>query len=132
MSETTTQPSSIAQGTSQILEIPLSGLSCMGCARKVSTAVSAIEGVTDVSADKGSLSVTGNISLNEVFDAVENLGYEAGHSVSLTLSGLRCGKCVAKLKTAFDENPLIASPQPLQMATMPLPCAPVSLHINMN
>nr|WP_235869293.1 heavy-metal-associated domain-containing protein [Veronia nyctiphanis] len=109
MSETKDQLSSVAQDSINTFEIPLAGLSCMGCAKKVSNAVNAIAGVTGVRADKDSMSVTGKIALNEVFGAVDNLGYTAGHHVSLTLSGLRCGKCVAKLTKAFDDNPFIAS-----------------------
>ncbi|MEZ9526574.1 cation transporter [Enterovibrio norvegicus] len=76
----------------------------MGCARKVKSAVEAIEGVTDVDADTHSLTVNGDAPLNSIVDAVNALGYQAGNIVTLPLAGLICGKCVAKLTSAFESN----------------------------
>ncbi|MBV7433683.1 copper-translocating P-type ATPase [Cardiobacteriaceae bacterium TAE3-ERU3] len=84
--------------------VPLSGLSCGGCVRKLSEALQALDGVEQVQVDKQHASVSGAVSREAVVEVVESLGYEVPDvpPVLLNLSGLSCGKCVAKVKAALD------------------------------
>ncbi|KKD58562.1 copper-transporting ATPase [Grimontia sp. AD028] len=90
-----------------LITLPLSGLNCMGCARKVKNAVEPIEGVSVVEADKTSLTINADAPLSDVINAVESLGYQAGEITVLPLAGLSCGRCVAKLKAAFEASPKV-------------------------
>ncbi|CZF84627.1 cation transporter [Grimontia marina] len=89
------------------ITLPLSGLNCMGCARKVKNAVEPIEGVSVVEADKTSLTINADAPLSAVISAVESLGYQVGTTTALPLAGLSCGRCVAKLKAAFEASPKV-------------------------
>ncbi|WRV99521.1 heavy metal translocating P-type ATPase [Grimontia sp. NTOU-MAR1] len=79
----------------------------MGCARKVKNAVEPIEGVSVVEADKTSLTINADAPLSAVISAVESLGYQVGTTTALPLAGLSCGRCVAKLKAAFEASPKV-------------------------
>lgn len=101
--------------------IPLSGLNCMGCARKVEKAL--IEQhqavITDLSPTHVELET--NSSYQEISETIRTLNYQAGYHYQLFLSGLSCGKCVAKLKNALMQKPLVGqfelSKQTLQIET---------------
>ena len=84
--------------------VPLAGLSCGGCVRKLTEALQALDGVEDVQVDKQRASVVGAVSRDAVVHVVEELGYEVPDVVQmvLDLSGLSCGKCVAKVEAALD------------------------------
>ncbi|WP_028024565.1 cation transporter [Enterovibrio calviensis] len=88
-----------------LITLPLSGLNCMNCARKVMKAVNDIDGITFTDADKTSLKINNDAPIKDVIGAVQSLGYHVGNSVTLPLAGLSCGRCVAKLAAAFDASP---------------------------
>ncbi|MGF1865406.1 heavy metal translocating P-type ATPase [Enterovibrio norvegicus] len=104
MADLDTVVTSTATSDTSVITLPLSGLNCMGCARKVKSAVEAIEGVTDVDADTHSLTVNADAPLNSIVEAVNALGYQAGNIITVPLAGLSCGKCIAKLTNAFESN----------------------------
>lgn len=77
--------------------LPLSGLNCMGCARKVERQLN-----TDFMVEIQTLSPTFieldvNSPLEKVIDSIESLGYHAGNTLQFSLQGLNCGNCVNKL-----------------------------------
>jgi len=86
--------------------LPLSGLSCMGCARKVERQLNSdfTVQIDDLSPTFIELDV--DSSLDNVLDSIESLGYQAGYSLTFELQGLNCGKCVNKLTQhlqSFDD-----------------------------
>ncbi len=89
-------------------DIPLHGLNCMGCARKVEKALveqhKAV--ITDLSPHR--VEFESDNSFDEVNQSIEALSYRCGYHHHLSLSGLNCGKCVAKLEAALCEHPLVA------------------------
>ncbi|MGX1925591.1 copper-translocating P-type ATPase [Vibrio sp. NH-7] len=90
-------------------DIPLHGLNCMGCARKVEKALveqhKAV--ITDLSPHR--VEFKSDSSFDEVNQSIEALSYRSGYHHHLSLSGLNCGKCVAKLEAALCEHPLVAT-----------------------
>lgn len=86
--------------------LPLSGLNCMDCARKVERQLNA-----DFTLELQSLSPTFielevDAPLDKVIDSIESLGYHAGNSLQFSLQGLNCGNCVNKLSKhlqTFDD-----------------------------
>lgn len=93
------------QSTETTITLPLSGLNCMNCARKVMAAVEPLDGVTLANADTTSLTINADAPLADVISAVEGLGYKVADTIALPLAGLSCGRCVAKLKAAFEAAP---------------------------
>ncbi|WP_434359362.1 heavy metal translocating P-type ATPase [Parasalinivibrio latis] len=98
----------VIEKASTVTTVPLSGLSCMGCARKVQQALEQLPGVTSLEVDTKEARIQGHFSLNDVIEIVDNLGYSAGNMLILPLAGLRCGKCVAKVKSALEARSDIA------------------------
>ncbi|OOF03437.1 copper-translocating P-type ATPase [Salinivibrio sp. MA607] len=92
--------------------LPLSGLSCQGCVKKVTKALEDIDGVRIEDVDTQSLSLetwgeSEQYSLRQAVSAIESLGYHVGYRHHFTLSGLNCGRCVAKVEAALDEQPTV-------------------------
>lgn len=90
-------------------DIPLSGLNCMGCARKVERAITAEHQVSIDHLSPTHISLETGSSFAALADSIEKLGYQAGHKHHLFLTGLNCGKCVAKLEQALEQSPLNGS-----------------------
>ncbi|MGR5149307.1 copper-translocating P-type ATPase [Photobacterium alginatilyticum] len=91
--------------------LPLAGLSCGKCVKKIESEFAANPDIADFSVSKTQARVTGAITEQALTAVIEKLGYqvvERQHH-TLPLSGLSCGKCVAKLEAAFSDNPLIDS-----------------------
>lgn len=87
--------------------IPLTGLSCMGCARKVEKALleqhQAV--ITDLSPTH--VQIETDSSYQEISETINNLNYQAGYQYQLFLSGLSCGKCVTKLSSRLEQEHLV-------------------------
>lgn len=86
------------------LVIPLSGLNCMGCARKVEKALHANHDVEILNLSPTQVEVKTEFSLKELVSSIESLGYQAGNHYELNLSGLSCGGCVKKLSSLLESN----------------------------
>ncbi|MCY9875409.1 heavy metal translocating P-type ATPase [Vibrio natriegens] len=84
--------------------VPLSGLNCMGCARKVEKTLHANHSVEILNLSPTSVEVKTDASLNEIVESIESLGYKAGHVYDFNLSGLSCGGCVRKLSALLESN----------------------------
>ncbi|MBR9787360.1 MAG: copper-translocating P-type ATPase [Vibrionaceae bacterium] len=89
--------------------IPLSGLNCMGCARKVEKTLHANHSVEILNLSPTSVEVKTDASLEEIVESIESLGYQAGHAYDFHLSGLSCGGCVKKLSSLLESNANVIS-----------------------
>ncbi len=86
--------------------IPLSGLNCMGCARKVERQLNSDFTVEIHSLSPTFIELNVNSPLENILDSIESLGYQAGTPQEFRLQGLNCGKCVSKLTQhlqSFDD-----------------------------
>lgn len=90
------------------LLIPLKGLGCGKCIKKVTDGLSQLSDTEILSIDKQSVSLNTPHPFELVAKTIEELGYQAGEKIELTLSGLNCGKCVAKVQTKLTENSQVA------------------------
>lgn len=91
--------------------LPLAGLSCGKCVKKVESELAANPQIVDFTVSKSLASVTGTITEQALTAVIEKLGYQviSHQQHNLPLSGLSCGKCVAKLEAAFSASPEIDS-----------------------
>ncbi|WFB48877.1 heavy metal translocating P-type ATPase [Vibrio coralliilyticus] len=85
-------------------DIPLSGLSCMGCARKVERELTSQHRVNIHDLTPQHITLDSDSPFVDLEQSIQSLGYQAGHQYQFHLSGLSCGKCVAKLESALEES----------------------------
>ncbi|WP_100753748.1 heavy metal translocating P-type ATPase [Vibrio salilacus] len=85
-------------------DIPLSGLNCMGCARKVERVMLADHHAKILDLSPTFICLESNSTLKALVESIEALGYQAGHHYHFSLQGLNCGKCVAKVENALTDD----------------------------
>ena len=96
-------------------QLPLAGLSCCKCVRKVNEALDGQPEIFTFEVSKTELKATGTLPEPKLIELVESLGFSvptdkteqseaAPTTYELTLSGLSCGKCVAKVETLLKEH----------------------------
>ncbi|NOI15855.1 heavy metal translocating P-type ATPase [Vibrio hepatarius] len=88
-------------------DIPLSGLNCMGCARKVERELTSKYDVTIKELSPTQVVLTSDHPFSDLETTINALGYHAGNQFHLYLEGLSCGKCVNKVKAKLEEQPLV-------------------------
>ncbi|KUI98419.1 heavy metal translocating P-type ATPase [Vibrio sp. MEBiC08052] len=86
------------------LKLPLSGLHCMGCARKVERQLKANLNVEIHNLSPSLIEMDTDASIDEIVENIESLGYQVGKKQHYTLQGLHCGKCVQKLTDLLSES----------------------------
>ncbi|EKE8761960.1 copper-translocating P-type ATPase CopA [Vibrio cholerae] len=91
--------------------LPLRGLNCMGCARKLERQLNQDLTVEIESLTPTSIELHTNATLNEVLNSIESLGYQGGTEQTYQLQGLNCGRCVNKLTTHLNAQADIAKLQ---------------------
>ncbi|MDK9781214.1 heavy metal translocating P-type ATPase [Vibrio sp. B172a] len=84
--------------------VPMSGLNCMGCARKVEKALHANHSVEIINLSPTMVEVKTESPLASIVESIESLGYHAGHQFQFHLTGLSCGGCVKKLSSLLEAN----------------------------
>lgn len=91
--------------------LPLRGLNCMGCARKLERQLNQDLTVEIETLTPTSIELHTNATLNEVLTSIESLGYQGGTEQTYQLQGLNCGRCVNKLTTHLSAQADIAKLQ---------------------
>ena len=91
--------------------IPVTGMSCAACARRVEKALSKTAGIsgTNVNFATGKATVDYDpsvVNLGELVGVVEGAGYRAEvREASLVVSGMTCASCVARVERALNKVP---------------------------
>ncbi|MFH1327340.1 MAG: heavy metal translocating P-type ATPase [Candidatus Bathyarchaeota archaeon] len=101
--------SKLGEKDSTKANIRISGMSCASCAQKIEKALSQLKGVNKVSvnfsAEKANVEyIPHQISLQQIEEAVEDLGYEVlKEEVSLDISGMTCASCALNIEKALSK-----------------------------
>lgn len=90
-------------------DIPLAGLNCMGCARKVEKALVSEHDATIDSLSPTQVVTQTEANFSQLEESISQLGYQAGHQYRFFLSGLSCCKCVKKVREALEFNCYVGS-----------------------
>ncbi|MEC6882263.1 copper-translocating P-type ATPase [Photobacterium piscicola] len=90
------------------ITLPLANVSCMHCVNKIRDAISLLPNIQLIDIDTEQLTVSVDSSLPDLFDAISALGYQVGFHYQLPLTGLSCGRCVAKIEQALTARHDIA------------------------
>ncbi len=85
-------------------EIPLIGLNCMGCARKVEKALVEEYDVIVDFLSPSQVVVQTDVNFAKIESCITQLGYHAGNHDHFYLSGLNCGKCINKVTQALESH----------------------------
>jgi Cu+-exporting ATPase len=95
------------------LSFKVNGMTCASCVSRVEKALAAVPGVTKASVnlatEKATISAIPGIDTGSLTDAVQKAGYEvAQDEVSLSISGMTCASCVARVEKALKKVPGVA------------------------
>ncbi|WEM42945.1 copper-translocating P-type ATPase [Photobacterium sp. DA100] len=87
-------------------QLPLAGLSCGKCVRKVKDALDGHPDIFFADVSKTALNASGTLPEPQLIELIESLGYSvpAYSAYELSLSGLSCGKCVAKVEELLAQQ----------------------------
>lgn len=88
-------------------------MSCASCVRRVEKALLNVEGVQDasvnLSTERASVNAAGNVQLESLISAVENIGFQAEpveqQHVTLGIQGMTCASCVRRVENALQDIP---------------------------
>lgn len=95
--------------------IEIHGMTCAACVGRVERTLTGLAGVTsarvNLLAGKASIEYDpAKININEMVDAVTDLGYEVGkEEISLTVTGMSCAACVGKAERTLAKLPGVIS-----------------------
>ncbi|MBP1853226.1 heavy metal translocating P-type ATPase [Rhizobium halophytocola] len=92
------------------LTLPVEGMSCASCVRRVETAAARVAGVSDPAANfaTGTLSVSAarGLDADQLVRAIEAAGYQVkADAVSLAITEMRCASCVGRVEKALRSVP---------------------------
>nr|WP_086941065.1 heavy metal translocating P-type ATPase [Thaumasiovibrio occultus] len=85
------------------LIIPLTGLKCQRCVAKLQAALDSDTTLPATSVEKTALSVTSSVDIQTLIDSIRQQGFDVAMR-EYQLSGLNCGRCVNRVKTALSER----------------------------
>lgn len=96
--------------------LPVEGMTCASCVSRVEKALSAIPGVSEASVNLATEAATvradQGVALNALRAAVEKAGYTVGEqTVQLSIEGMTCASCVARVEKALLKVPGVTSAQ---------------------
>lgn len=84
-------------------QLTLHGLNCMGCAKKARAKLETLANTQVDSISPTQAELHTEATLSEINHALSEFGYHAEQTLHFELTGLNCGRCVAKVKTALSE-----------------------------
>ncbi|UDF35679.1 UNVERIFIED_ORG: heavy metal translocating P-type ATPase [Shinella sp. XGS7] len=90
------------------LTLPIDGMTCASCVRRVEKALRAVPGVQDASVNLATeaASVAGTAPLAALQAAVQKAGYQLReHSLRLDIEGMSCASCVGRVEKALLKLP---------------------------
>jgi Cu+-exporting ATPase len=99
------------KGLLKRIDIPVTGMSCASCVRRVERALSKQEGVTEASvnfaAEKASVSYEPTTtSPHELIRAIQDVGYGADvRQMTFGVMGMKCASCVGRVEQALKKVP---------------------------
>ena len=99
------------KGLLKRIDIPVTGMSCASCVRRVERALSKQEGVTEASvnfaAEKASVSYEPTTtSPHELIRAIQDVGYGADvRQMTFGVMGMTCASCVGRVEQALKKVP---------------------------
>jgi len=116
MTEVATQPQTADRpGRAGIdtIELAVAGMTCGGCAGRVTKALESVPGVASAAVDHtaGHAMVVGTAAPESLIAAVSEAGYQANlpGAIEFAVTGMTCGNCAERVTKALESVPGVAS-----------------------
>ena len=97
----------------QAFDLPITGMTCAGCAGRVERALQKVPGVQQASVNLATEQARVNASadaLHLLVEAVQNAGYHvASQRLELAISGMTCASCAGRIERALAQIPGVKS-----------------------
>ena len=102
------RPAHPTAATAATAGLPIAGMTCASCVRRVEAAIRAVPGVQDVSVNLATetAGITGSFDAAALVAAIARAGYQAQTAtVDLQVSGMTCAGCVRRVERALAAVP---------------------------
>ncbi|NIM94703.1 MAG: copper ion binding protein [Anaerolineales bacterium] len=92
----------------RVIVLPIEGMTCGNCVRRIEQALHEVEGVTNARADLATKTATvhivdGDANAEDLMQAIRIIGYHLSmDKVVLSISGMTCFNCVREVDTALS------------------------------
>ncbi|WP_417614019.1 heavy metal translocating P-type ATPase [Oceanisphaera sp.] len=98
----------------QHIQLPITGMSCASCVRRVEQALLKTPGVTaanvNLASEKADVSLTAGTSVTALTDTITQAGYQIrSEQFELTIIGMSCASCVGRVEKALLRLPGVIS-----------------------
>ena len=108
------QAAGAGQAAGQTLVLPIEGMSCASCVRRVEMGLAKVPGVAQVAVnlatEKATVTLAEPVPPEQLVQAVQKLGYEVPQStVVLQVDDMSCASCVGRVERALKAVPGVAS-----------------------
>ena len=108
------QTAGAGQVAGQTLVLPIEGMSCASCVRRVEMGLAKVPGVAQVAVnlatEKATVTLAEPVPPEQLVQAVQKLGYEVPQStVVLQVDDMSCASCVGRVERALKAVPGVAS-----------------------
>ncbi|MBN1274386.1 MAG: heavy metal translocating P-type ATPase [Candidatus Aminicenantes bacterium] len=96
--------------TSAHLDLPLTGMSCAGCAATIQKGLSGLKGVHEAHVNFANAGASisfdpGLLNLKDIVDNIRKSGYDvASTTIELPIEGIVCASCVLKIEEALSKE----------------------------
>ncbi|CAM4233193.1 heavy metal translocating P-type ATPase [Vibrio agarivorans] len=88
-----------------LYQLPIAGAKCNGCLKKINTAIDSLDHTAVIELSLSELVIDTPLPLQKVIDAIaEQTNVSVGQPIQLALTGLSCGRCIAKLEDALTSD----------------------------
>ncbi|WP_459568938.1 heavy metal translocating P-type ATPase [Cupriavidus sp. 8B] len=109
-------PGAAADAQASEWRLPIGGMTCASCVRRVETALGKVPGVRQVAVnlatEEATLQADSGAVLPAAAEAVKAAGYEVPHqAMTLSISDMTCASCVARVERALKAVPGVVDAQ---------------------
>lgn len=106
-------PKHRAAAATEVISLPIEGMTCASCVGRVEKALARVEGVERVSVnlatERADIRPAGPVDRMALVRAVEKVGYEVpAATVELAVEGMSCASCVGRVERALRTLPGVA------------------------
>jgi len=94
----------------QRIDLPISGMTCASCVRRVEKGLNATEGVVsatvNLATEKATIQLNEKGALPVLIASVQKIGYDVNpQEITLKIGGMTCAACVGRIERAIKKSP---------------------------